>query len=278
VILAAGAASVAGRPARAAEGPQADLVVTMIAVPLNVPVGGRIEYRIAVTNQGPNLASNVIVTDPLPDGLVFVTGNTTHGHIFTSQRTVLTNLGALDVGDSAVVNLVVAAAVAGTFRNAVAVNSDTPDPNHDNNAAFYPASAGPPPPTPPTPPTPPPPPVPPCAVDQSAATRVVPDMLLEYQPATKRFLQRVKVANLSRQPISGPVWLVVDALAPVVLVNADGVTHCNAPLGSPYLQLNVGPDGVLKPDEVVTMTLVFAVPANHGLTYRTRVLTGLGER
>src|SRR5262249_41192836 len=52
MLLAAAAAAGTARPVRAATGPQADLVVTMIAVPLNVPVGGRIEYRIAVTNQG----------------------------------------------------------------------------------------------------------------------------------------------------------------------------------------------------------------------------------
>ena len=41
-------------------------VLTMIATPVSVPVGGRIEYRMAVTNQGPNLASNVILigSDP----------------------------------------------------------------------------------------------------------------------------------------------------------------------------------------------------------------------
>jgi hypothetical protein len=102
--------------------------------------------------------------------------------------------------------------------------------------------------------------------------------MLEYVPSTRRFLQPVQLANITKQPISGPFWLVLAGLAPVVLTNADGQTSCQAPLGSPYLQINVGLEGVLRPGKVVTMTLSFAIPAGHGLVYRTRVLTGTGER
>jgi uncharacterized repeat protein (TIGR01451 family) len=275
-LLAAVTASAGGRPARAAVEPKADLVITMIALPVNVPVAGQIDYRIVVTNQGPNLASNVILIDPLPPGLEFVSGNTTRGHTALSGQILRGELGALDVGDTAVIDLIVMATVAGEFRNTAVVNSDTADPNLDNNGATYPASAGPPPPTPPQPPQPQPPS--PCALDQTRATRVTPGLILEYLPTTKRFLQRVQIANISNQPITGPVWLVLDGLAPVVLTNADGVTRCRAPLGSPYLQINVGADGVLKPKEVVTMALIFAIPAGHGLTYQPRVLSGIAER
>ena len=153
----------------AAVGPKADLVITMVALPLNVPVSGQIDYRIVVTNQGPNLASNVILIDPIPPGLQFISGNTTRGHTALSADILRGTLGALDVGESAVVDLVVSATVAGEFRNTAVVNSDTQDPDLDNNAATYPASAG-------TPFTPPPP-TSPCAVDVSAAARVTPGML-----------------------------------------------------------------------------------------------------
>ena len=181
------------------------------------------------------------------------------------------NLGSLVVGQNVVVELVVAATVAGVFRNGATVHSESPDPNLDNNSAFYPASAG------PQPPPPQPPVEGPCAIDQTRAVKVVRGML-SFNPVTRRFLQQVQVGNIAKQPITGPVWLVLDELAPVVLTNADGVTTCRAPLGSAYIQLNVGADGVLKPQEVVTMTLSFAIPANRGLTYRTRLLTGTGER
>jgi uncharacterized repeat protein (TIGR01451 family) len=259
-------------PAAAAVGPKADLVITMVALPLNVPVSGQIDYRIVVTNQGPNLASNVILIDPIPPGLQFVSGHTTRGHTALSADILRGTLGALDVGESAVVDLVVSATVAGEFRNTAVVNSDTQDPDLDNNAATYPASAGPPPPTPPSPT-----PTSPCAVDVSAAARVTPGML-EYNANTKRFFQHVQVANISNKPIAAPVWLVLDGLAPVVLTNADGVTACQAPLGSPYLQVNVGADGVLQPREVITMTIGLDIPAHHGLVYHPRVLSGTGER
>ncbi len=276
-LLAAVAASAGGR--LAAADPASDLVVTMTASPLFVPVGGEITFRIDVTNQGPDLAPDVMLTDPLPPGLAFIAASVSHGHTELSQRTLVGFLGALEVGDTTVVTLVVTATEAGQFKNGAAVHSDNRDPNLDNNVAFYPASAGPPPlPPPPSPqPSPPPPPPPPCAVDQTAAIKVIPG-LLGYNPNTQRFFLPVEVANISKQPIVGPVWLVLDNLAPIVLTNADGVTACQAPLGSPYLQINVGADGVLQPQEVVTATLGFAIPAGHGLTYRIRVLTGTGER
>jgi uncharacterized repeat protein (TIGR01451 family) len=269
VLVSALVATAGARTCAAAVRPQADLVVTMIATPLNVPVAGRIAYRISVTNQGPDLAAGVVVVDPIPAGLEFVSATTTQGDCAVSQRTLLCNLGSLVVGQNVVVELVVAATVAGQFRNGATVHSESPDPDLNNNTAFYPASAGPQP--------PPPPDEGPCVIDQTRAVKVTRGML-SFNPATRRFLQQVQIGNIAKLPITGPVWLVLDGLAPVVLTNADGLTTCRAPLGSPYIQINVGVDGVLKPQEVVTMTLSFAIPANRGLTYRTRLLTGTGER
>jgi uncharacterized repeat protein (TIGR01451 family) len=267
VLLAVVAALPGGPPLLAAVSPTSDLVVTMIATPISVPVGGQIQYRMAVTNQGPDLAPNVVLTDALPAGLAFVSATTSQGRSFLSGRSLVGELGVLDVGRTAVVTLLVRATVAGVFGNGASVRSDNPDPNLDNNVAFYPASAG-----------PQPPPVSPCAVDQTRVTRVIRGQFLGYDPRTRQYFQQVQVANTSRQPITGPVWLVLDALAPVVLTNADGLTRCQAPLGSPYIQINVGSDGVLRPNEVATATLTFTIPAGRGLIYRTRVLTGVGER
>jgi hypothetical protein len=102
--------------------------------------------------------------------------------------------------------------------------------------------------------------------------------MLTFNPATRRYLQQVMIGNLSRTPITGPVWLVLDDLSPVVLTNASAVTRCRAPLGSPYILYNIGRDNVLRPQEVVSMTLSFAIPPNRGLRYRTRILTGTAER
>jgi uncharacterized repeat protein (TIGR01451 family) len=267
VLLAVVAALLGGPPLLAAVTPTSDLVVTMTAAPLSVPVGGQIAYRMAVTNQGPDLAPNVVLIDSLPPGLQFVSATTSQGHSFLSGRSLVCELGVLDVARTAVVTLLVRATVAGVYTNGASVRSDNPDPNLDNNVASYPASAG-----------PQPPPVSPCAVDQTRATRVIPSRIIGFDPRTRRYFQQVQVGNISRQPIIGPVWLVLDALAPIVLTNADGLTRCQAPLGSPYIQINVGSDRVLRPNEVATATLSFAVPAGRGLTYRTRVLTGVGER
>ena len=44
----------------------ADLTITMEDTPDSVEIGERLDYTITVTNHGPNIASNVIVTDVLP--------------------------------------------------------------------------------------------------------------------------------------------------------------------------------------------------------------------
>ena len=99
------------------------------------------------------------------------------------------------------------------------------------------------------------------------------------EAATGRFLQTVVVQNTSTIPVAGPVSLVIDALpVNVTLFGAEGQTTCAAPLGSPFVTINAGTDGVLTPGERVTLTLAFVNPLRKGITYATRVLAGPGCR
>jgi hypothetical protein len=100
-----------------------------------------------------------------------------------------------------------------------------------------------------------------------------------YNPRTRRFSQLVWVQNRSRSPIQGPVSLVLDQLtADVTLVNRSGVTTCAPPLGSPYKDVSVGRDDVLRPREVAVVVLEFTTPSFSGIGYRPRVLAGPGNR
>ena len=95
----------------------------------------------------------------------------------------------------------------------------------------------------------------------------------------ERLKQTVVVQNTSTIPVAGPVSLVIDALpVNVTLFGAEGQTTCAAPLGSPFVTINAGTDGVLTPGERVTLTLAFVNPLRKGITYATRVLAGPGCR
>lgn len=97
--------------------------------------------------------------------------------------------------------------------------------------------------------------------------------------ATGRFVQMVTLKNTSADAHVGPVSLILDGLsANASLANATGTTAFFAPLDSPYLDLDVGADGILSPGEVVTAKLEFTNPSRLGITYTTRVLAGAGSR
>lgn len=98
--------------------------------------GGSFAYTLTVTNEGPSLASDVIVTDILPAGVNFATGSASQGTVSESSGTVTANLGSLDSGDSAIItlNVNVADSVRGTVTNTVSVVSTETDSNPVNNS------------------------------------------------------------------------------------------------------------------------------------------------
>jgi hypothetical protein len=96
---------------------------------------------------------------------------------------------------------------------------------------------------------------------------------------TGRATQIVTIKNKGNSPIAGPLSLVLDQLSPnATLFNATGRTANAAPLGSPFINLDVGSDNVLSPNEAVKVLLEFTNPSGNRITYRARVLAGEGAR
>jgi hypothetical protein len=90
---------------------------------------------------------------------------------------------------------------------------------------------------------------------------------------TQTYSQVVHIRNDGTSPIPEPLWLTLDNLsANATLFNADGATAVLAPLGSPYVSVSVGGDGILHPHEVKTVHLEFLDPSGDSITYATRVL------
>jgi uncharacterized repeat protein (TIGR01451 family) len=112
----------------------ADLSVNKTASPNPGQVGVPLSYRITATNDGPAVATNVIISDNLPSGVTFVSVTTTQGNC-NGTSTVNCNLGSLAVGSSAIVTVVVTPTSAGQVSNSVSITGNEADPNSSNNIA-----------------------------------------------------------------------------------------------------------------------------------------------
>lgn len=100
-----------------------------------VDAGGAFAYTLSVTNDGPSIATGVVVTDSLPSDVTFTSGSASQGTVSESSGTVTVNLGTLASGASATItfNVDVADAASGTLTNTVSVATNETDTNLANN-------------------------------------------------------------------------------------------------------------------------------------------------
>ncbi len=109
-----------------------DLSITKVAQTAQVSPGGTGTFTLTASNAGPGAVSDVVVTDPLPSGLVFVSascnGTVNAAGVFTW------NVGTLAAGQSASCTLTVRPAFGGSFAN-VATISGTGDTTPGNNTS-----------------------------------------------------------------------------------------------------------------------------------------------
>lgn len=112
-----------------------DLSVTKTDSPDPVPAGSELIYTIVATNNGPDTASGVTVTDPLPAGMSFLSAESTQGSCSESSGTVACNLGTLASHGTATVTIRVRPIAAGNASNTATITSNEGDPDLGNNAA-----------------------------------------------------------------------------------------------------------------------------------------------
>ncbi len=120
----------------------ADLQMQKTVNPSTIDAGGSATFTVTVTNAGPDDASNIIISDPLPSGLTFgaITPSAGSWNSTTEEWTIPT----LAVGASATLTIPVTAPDAGQYTNVASVTSSTehdPDPNDDSASATLTVSA-----------------------------------------------------------------------------------------------------------------------------------------
>ena len=118
--------------------PGANLTLGMIAQPNPVIAGNNLTYSIAVTNNGPSAATNVIVTHILPDNVTFVSATPSQGSYSQQGNVVTFSVGPLAVRDTVTLTTVVQPTVAGTIYSTATASSEQPDFNPADSSVIVP--------------------------------------------------------------------------------------------------------------------------------------------
>lgn len=92
--------------------PTANISVTKSGSSSSIQYGQNVTYTVTVTNNGPNNATGVTMTDTLPSGLVLVSATPSQGSC-SGTTTITCTLGALNNGNSATVTIVAQASSSG---------------------------------------------------------------------------------------------------------------------------------------------------------------------
>lgn len=114
-------------------GAQADVGIAVIgpeAAPQNRPFA----YALAVTNNGPASATDVLVQDQLPAGVALVSASASQGTC-TGTATVMCALGDIAPGAIVIANVIVRATATQPLTNTATVSATTTDPHTANNSA-----------------------------------------------------------------------------------------------------------------------------------------------
>jgi uncharacterized repeat protein (TIGR01451 family) len=97
--------------------------------------GRNLTYTLTVTNNGPDAAFNVIVTDTLPPGVDFVSATPSQGSCGRFGGVISCSLAGMVDGATATIDVVVIPRAAGLIQNVASVSSSTGDPVGANDTA-----------------------------------------------------------------------------------------------------------------------------------------------
>lgn len=116
--------------------PIADVFVIKSDSPDPVVIGQTLTYVLFASNAGPDPATNVVITDTLPDGVDLISATPNQGTCGGLVGNLITcNLGDLDVGAFTEVRILVRPTTTGTILNVAQISADEHDPKSSNNTS-----------------------------------------------------------------------------------------------------------------------------------------------
>jgi len=119
------------------QAPLADMAVGIAAAPEPVAVGTNLTYTVTATNNGPNDATGVTLTDTLPAGVTYVMASVSQGSFIHSGNTVTANFGGVANGTAPTLTIVIQPTAAGTLTDSATVSANEIDPNSSNNSTTH---------------------------------------------------------------------------------------------------------------------------------------------
>ena len=114
--------------------PQIDLAVTKVGSPNPVELGANITWTMVVTNNGPDTATGVTISDPMPAGNTYVSSSATQGSC-TGGAILSCSLGTIPAKGTVTITLVTTPNVTGTVTNTVTVVGNETETDTSNNTA-----------------------------------------------------------------------------------------------------------------------------------------------
>ncbi|MCX7782538.1 MAG: DUF11 domain-containing protein, partial [Meiothermus sp.] len=111
--------------------PRADLSLSKTVSPAQANVGDRVTYTLTLVNNGPDTATNVVLSDTLPAGL----GNVVVEGATLSNNTLTWTVASLPSGERRSFTVQATTTQAGNLVNSAEVRLRETDPNPDNNRA-----------------------------------------------------------------------------------------------------------------------------------------------
>ena len=111
----------------------ANLSITKVDDVDPVLAGDTLTYTLTVNNAGPSHANNVTVTDNLPAGVTYVGATPSQGSCSEASLVVTCNLGTVNTGGSATVDIEIIPLQGGQILNSASVGADEDDPDTGDN-------------------------------------------------------------------------------------------------------------------------------------------------
>jgi uncharacterized repeat protein (TIGR01451 family) len=112
-----------------------DLALAMTASATSLNISNYLTYTLTLTNYGPSVSSNVLVSDTLPLGVTTISMNAGQGSVARSGQVINWNVGTLAIGAGSQLAITIQPNTVGNLNNYATVSATTPDANSDNDFA-----------------------------------------------------------------------------------------------------------------------------------------------